>query len=216
METSKDADARARKLTIGGAIVAALAASSCCLGPILLAALGVGGAGAFAGIGAYRPYILAGTAALLAAGFYLSYRKPKAASGDACGCARPNKAASRVGRIGLWVAAIFVVSFAASPTLLARFGRTAALPVAAGVKVETATIGVQGIDCEACATPLRKAMTAVGGFHDLRLDIPAQNVHVTYEPAPGRLEAYARAIEDATGYEVSLAPNASTAAERRN
>lgn len=217
MGTLKDRNSRARKLTIGGAVVSALAASSCCLGPLLLAAVGVGGAGAFAGIGAYRPYILAGTAALLAAGFYLSYRKPQAVSSPAaCRCETPNRAATRLGRIGLWLAATFVVSFALAPALIARFGETAAVPVAAGVKVETAMIGVQGIDCEACATPLRNAMIRVGGFHDLKLDIPAQSVHVSYEPAPGRLEAYAKAIEDATGYEVSLVGNPSSAAGRRN
>ncbi len=214
MEATRSDDGRAKKFTLGGAVLAALAASSCCLGPLLLAALGVGGASAFATIGAYRPYILAGTTALLAAGFYLTYRKPKATSADACGCEKPNRTANRAGKIGLWMATIFVILFAAAPTLLARMTRTAAVPVASGVKVETATIHVQGIDCEGCAAPIRKAMVGVGGFHDLKLDIPAQNVHVTYEPAPGRLEAYARAIEDATGYEVSLATAAGV--ERRN
>src|SRR5260221_14472583 len=93
----------AKKFTLGGAILAAVAASACCIGPLVLAALGIGGAGAFAALGAYRPYILAGTAVLLAGGFYLTYRKPRAAvEGDACGCEKPK--ASRAGRIGLWIA----------------------------------------------------------------------------------------------------------------
>ena len=72
--------------------------------------------------------------------------------------------------------------------------------------METAVLHVQGIDCEACAGGLRKAMRSAGGFHDLKLDIPRQTVAVTYEPAPGRLEAYAKAIEDETGFEVTLPP----------
>jgi hypothetical protein len=57
-------------------------------------------------------------------------------------------------------------------------------------------------------------MTSVGGFHDLKLDIPNQTVLVTYEPAPGRLQAYAKAIEDETGFEVTLPANATAAAAR--
>lgn len=68
------AEERAKRLSIGGAVLAALAASSCCLGPLLLAALGVGSAGAIAGLAAYRPYLLAGTALLLAVAFYFTYR----------------------------------------------------------------------------------------------------------------------------------------------
>jgi hypothetical protein len=36
---------------------------------------------------------------------------------------------------------------------------------------------------------MRKALTKVGGFHDLELDIPRQSITVAYEPSPGRLEA---------------------------
>src|SRR5579875_1214121 len=97
---SQENEARAKKLTLGGAVLAALAASSCCIGPLILAALGIGGAGAFAVIGAYRPYILGVTAVLLAGGFYLTYRKPRASAvgGDACGCEQPSPKAGRAGK----------------------------------------------------------------------------------------------------------------------
>ena len=53
----------ARKLTLAGAVAASLAASACCLGPLLLALLGAGGAGAFATLASFRPYVLVATAA---------------------------------------------------------------------------------------------------------------------------------------------------------
>ena len=55
-------DTKAKTLTVGGALLAALAASSCCIGPLVLAALGIGGAGAMSVLSAYRPYILILTA----------------------------------------------------------------------------------------------------------------------------------------------------------
>jgi mercuric ion transport protein len=208
---SQENEARAKKLTLGGAVLAALAASSCCIGPLILAALGIGGAGAFATLGAYRPYILAGTGVLLAGGFYLTYRNPKVAEGgDACGCESPKPKANRAARLGLWTATALVVVFAAAPPLLAAVTHQGAIPVAAGQKVEQTVIHVGGMDCEACAAPIRTALTKVGGFHDLKLDLKGQAVTVTYEPAPGRLQAYVAAIND-LGYEASL-PEAKAAA----
>jgi mercuric ion transport protein len=211
---SLENEARAKKATLAGAVLAAIAASSCCIGPLILAALGIGGAGAFATLGAYRPYILAVTAVLLAGGFYLTYRKPKVVEeGDACGCDSPKPKANRAARLGLWIATALVVVFAAAPPLLAAVSHRAPVPVAAGQKVEQATIPVQGLDCEACAAPIRTALTKVGGFHDLKLDLKAQTVTVAYEPAPGRLPAYVASIND-LGYEASLPEGAAKAAAR--
>lgn len=58
-----------RRLTaasVGGAIVAAFAASLCCLGPLIFAALGLGGAGLLVKFEAYRPYFAALTLVLSA------------------------------------------------------------------------------------------------------------------------------------------------------
>jgi mercuric ion transport protein len=194
---------RATKFSIGGALLAALAASSCCLGPIVLAALGVGGAGAAGALGAYRPYLLAGTAALLVAGFYFGYRKPPVATGDACGCERPR--ANPAARIGLWSATVAIVLVAAAPPLFARWEEAKVTKADATLEANLATdlIAVPGIDCQACAAPLRRALGKVGGFHDLKLDIPKQALTVTYEPAAGRLAAYVAAI-NALGYEAKL------------
>lgn len=199
-------DTKAKTLTVGGALLAALAASSCCIGPLVLAALGIGGAGAMSVLSAYRPYILILTATLLGGGFYLTYRRPKALEGDACGCERPR--ASRAGRTGLWVATVLVVLFAAAPTLLAKVLDPAAAPSApadATVQLEQAVIVVQGMDCEACAVHLRTALAKVGGFHGLTLDLARHSVTVSYEPAAGRLDAYIAAIDD-LGYEATLGP----------
>ncbi len=77
-----------KKASFGAAVLAALAASSCCLGPLVLGALGLGGAASFAAFAAYRPVLLAVTAGSLLFGFYLAYRKPKAGP-QACGCEQP-------------------------------------------------------------------------------------------------------------------------------
>ncbi|HEX9486941.1 MAG TPA: mercuric transporter MerT family protein [Gemmatimonadales bacterium] len=105
-------------LTVGGAIVSGLLASACCPGPLVLAALGIGGAGLLAKFEAYRPIFTVGTFGLLGVGFWVAYRKPKVAVGDACGCEYPK--ANRLGRVLLWVAAIVAVAVWAFPYVAER------------------------------------------------------------------------------------------------
>jgi len=213
LRTEKN-QSRARKLSLGGAVVAAIAASSCCIAPLILAAFGVAGGGALAAFAEYRPYLLAVTFVVLGIGFYLTYRKPKAVAGDACGCERPK--AGRGARIGLWVATVLVVLFAAAPSLIGvaqdAFG-TAPAFAAAGAPTEQARLRVDGMTCESCAVHVKEALTKVGGFHDLTLDLPGKNITVTYEPAPGRLEAYAVAIQG-LGYAATLPPASNAAVTR--
>ena len=66
-----------RAASLAGAVVAAIAASACCVVPALLAIFGVSGAGIALELGPYRPILLGLGAASLAVGFYLTYRKPK-------------------------------------------------------------------------------------------------------------------------------------------
>ena len=105
-------------LTIGGAVVSALLASACCLGPLLFAAIGIGGAGLLAKFEAYRPIFTVATFGLLGVGFWFTYRKPKVAQGDACGCEYPK--ANRLGRVLLWIAALVAVGFWAFPYIAER------------------------------------------------------------------------------------------------
>ncbi len=188
-----------RRVSIASAIVAALAASSCCIGPLILALLGGGGAGAFTFLAGYRYPILFGVAALLGLGFYMTYRSPR--SVDACGCANPR--AQRRARVALWLAAAFTIVLAAAPSLLSKaFART---DVSNGDErnAKRVVIDVRGIDCEACAAPLRRALSRKGGLRALTLNIPEQRIAVTYEPVPGRLQAYVAALNE-LGYEASL------------
>lgn len=101
-----------------GSIVSAFIASACCVGPLVFALLGLGGAGLLVKFEPYRPYLIVLTAALLGTGFYLTYRKPRAAvvegaEGDACACPAPRT--NRAGRVMLWVATVLVAVFLAFP-----------------------------------------------------------------------------------------------------
>ncbi len=112
-----------RKLTaasVGGAIVAAFASSLCCLGPLLFAALGLGGAGLLVEFQASRPYFAALALVLLGTGLFFTYRRHRpapaaAAAGPACDCELPR--ANRLGRVTLWIATVVVAGLLGFPYL---------------------------------------------------------------------------------------------------
>ena len=113
---------RARRWSIGASvssILSAFVASVCCVGPLVFALLGIGGAGLLLELEPYRPYFMGATFALLGAGFYLTYQKPTAGGsvkGDP-GCACPAPRANRAGKVMLWVATVVVAVFLAFPYL---------------------------------------------------------------------------------------------------
>lgn len=111
---------RAQKASLLGSLMSAVLASICCLGPIVLALLGIGGAGFILKFEAHRPYFAASAAVLLGVAFYLTYRKkPAEACEPGAACASPK--AERLNRIVLWIAAILVAFFVFFPEIISWF-----------------------------------------------------------------------------------------------
>lgn len=105
------------RLLAGGALGAAVAASICCIGPLVLAIAGLGGGALLLRFTPFRPYFLIATAFLLAGAFFLSYRRKETCEpGDPCA----NPKARRIQLFFLWFATILVVLLAAFP-YYARF-----------------------------------------------------------------------------------------------
>ena len=101
--------------SLGGAILAAITASLCCgVGPLLVAVFGVGMMGAARTFSAARPYLLIGSVALLALAYYWTYFKRGATCPPGQECPPP---ASRLTRIGLWIAVFIVIFFILMPYL---------------------------------------------------------------------------------------------------
>ena len=102
-------DIRAQRFVAVVAVLGAFAASSCCVAPLVLFALGISGAwiGNFTQLAPYQPYFLVATALCLGSGYWLVYRSGKRACVDGEMCARPLP--SRVVKTGLVLATILVI-----------------------------------------------------------------------------------------------------------
>ncbi len=108
-----------RFASLGGAVLSAFLASLCCLGPLVFALLGIGGAGLLVKFAAYRPYLSALTLGLLGLGFFFTYRPTRIAKAATvegaaeCDCEHPRS--SRLGKVMLWIATAVVLAFLGFP-----------------------------------------------------------------------------------------------------
>ena len=100
-----------------GGVLGAIAASSCCILPLVFFSMGIGGAwmSNLTALAPYQPIFVAITLGFLGAGFWRVYRKPKAA--ECCAeesyCASPTS--NRVLKMALWSATALVFAVLALP-----------------------------------------------------------------------------------------------------
>jgi mercuric ion transport protein len=102
---------KVEKLAAAGSVVSGLLASACCLGPFVLALLGVSGASATQAFEPLRPYLLVVTYGLLGTAVHFAWHRPACAPGQACALPRHSRRAKAV--VGL--AALLVVAATTFP-----------------------------------------------------------------------------------------------------
>lgn len=110
LTTPERSEAGRQRLVAVGGILGAIAASSCCIIPLVLFSLGIGGAwiGNLTALAPYKPLFVAATAGMLGYGFYLVYWKPRQACADGAACTRA--VPSRLVQIALWFATVLVAA----------------------------------------------------------------------------------------------------------
>ena len=115
-----------RGLLASGSVIGAILASSCCILPLVLFSLGIGGAwmSNLTALEPYQPFFVVFTLLMLGIGFYHVYRKPKnTCRADACDmdgyCGKP--LADRVIKLALWSATLLVVLVLAWPYIAPLF-----------------------------------------------------------------------------------------------
>lgn len=190
-----EASGAREKVTAAGAVVAAAFASMCCILPLGLGAIGLSGAMASAFFEPLRPYFLAVSAALLALGFYFSYRAPR--NGEVCRT-RFSKL-SLASRPTLLVATLGTLILALFPSIagLASGGSETLAPQ---VDSNVVVLRIEGMTCESCAPGVRAHLLDVPGVIDAAVSYERKvaEVRVREEQGP-ELQVLILAVEQA-GY----------------
>ncbi|RMH80069.1 MAG: mercury transporter MerT [Calditrichaeota bacterium] len=197
MSTPTPEKKASEKLGIIGAVVAAIGASICCIGPLILLALGIGGAwvGNLAAFEKYRPIFIVFTLGFLGFAYYRVYRKPKEECEPGSACATPN--ANRRNKILLWIVTVVALGLMAFPYIAPNLVRTG--QVQATTNVTTAVLEVHNMTCGGCALTVNKALASVDGVIEARVTFEPPQAVVKYDPNKVSLEELLAATEGA-GY----------------
>lgn len=147
-----------------GAMVSAVLASVCCIGPFVFAALGLGSAGLAAGLERYRPYFLAAMAVFLGIGFLQAYRRQNQCSDGVCW----TEASGSLMKKTLWIVAMAAIGMATFPSWGLFLMHQS--EEAASANAEKITLSVSGLDCAACAAGIEKSLKKVPGVEGATVD----------------------------------------------
>lgn len=199
------------RFALTGAVVAAVTASLCCILPLIAAVAGFTGSVASRFFEQCRPYLLAMTFTLLAAGFYLAYRRPREACEGGSACERTP--IDRWNRAVLWFVAVFVIVLAAFPYYSGWIAR--AITKTKGpteVKAQSsqahAVLKIDGMDCSACALLIEEKLSQIPGVHHAEVSFQKKQAALNYDPRAVDPSQFVKAITDA-GYRVVGLPTAS-------
>ncbi len=181
-------------------IVSAVLASACCIGPLLLIAMGLGSGAAL--VGRYHwLFLMAGFAVLTWA--WTKYLREK----TACDCEHTAMEGRRRGMFTLLVATVFVLGFAGLNISRYVFasapGSSQKQVVADGLS--RAVIPVEGMSCATCEIAVRRALVRVGGVKAARVSAGTQTAEIDYDPNQTGVAQLVAAI-NATGYQAKAPP----------
>jgi mercuric ion transport protein len=181
-----------------GGILAAILGSICCVGPLLLVAIGVGSAAVF--VGRYHWFFLIGGIAVLTWA-WAKYLREK----TKCDCEHKPMAGRGSGMFALLVATLLVLGFAGLNISRYVFAGPA-VPVATQTQLanglDRIVISVEGLSCVACEIPVRHALRRIDGVKFVDVNAATKTATVDYEPAKANPEQLVAAI-NSTGYHAS-------------
>ena len=179
-------------------ILSAVMASVCCVGPLLLAALGLGGLGVGAFIGAYHWYFIGGATVVL--GFaWLNFLRER----RRCQTERCEMAGGRLTRIALPLATLGVVAFFAMNVYSYAGGPVADESLAAVSGEATVTIPVKGMTCFACTITVEGSLEDLDGVREATANVQGKSVTVNFNPSAVTVKEMVEALNE-TGYRAEL------------
>jgi mercuric ion transport protein len=196
-------------LPLLGGVGAAIAASSCCILPLLLGAASAGSVGLGAALAPYRPYFLALTVLMLGSAFYFTYRPQKAGCETEC-CDTKSVRSRRLNRALLWVVMVFAAGAMAYPSIAAYHARNvaqAAPAVAVAATASTAVFSIGNMTCEECTLAIIKALKTTPGVYDANVDFTAKRATVRFDAHKVNALELRKVIEK-TGFPVTDAKDA--------
>lgn len=182
-------------------IFAAVAASSCCIPPVIALMAGVGGsASALSWMEPFRPYLIG--IAIVAIGYaWYKYLKPK--SEDDCGCEvdeKPRWFQTKGFLIGVTLFAAISISFPYYSDIFYPDNKKEVL-VVNDSDIQTVNFDVKGMTCASCEQHVNHAVNELEGIVNVNTSYENANAEVKFDNTKTSKEEIETAI-NTTGYKV--------------
>ena len=181
-------------------IFAAIAASLCCITPVLAFLGGASGlASSFSWIEPFRPYLIGATILFFAFAWYQKLKPQKQVE---CDCETDNKKSFWQSKLFLGVVTVVAAVMIAFPYYAKTFypkPQQTKVIVMDKTNIQQAVFKIKGMTCEGCATQLNVALKRVKGVISAEASYANKNVKVVYNPKQVTVERIKKAIYDA-GY----------------
>lgn len=179
-------------------VIAALAASSCCIPPLIALVAGVGGASSsLSWVEPFRPYLIGFAALALGYAWYV-HLKPKTV--DDCGCevTKPKFYQTRGFLVGMSIFALLSITL---PYYSGIFytDNSKEVVVSNVNDLTEATIDIEGMTCDACQEHVDHAINELDGIVSVNTSYSLENTVVEFDKTKTDLEEIRSAI-NSTGY----------------
>ena len=197
--------AQSSKSLFGAGLLAALAASLCCITPLLAVVGGLGGAASsFAWLEPYRLYLGALTVAVLGFAWYRQLRTAPAGA-DCCAVPAQRSFMQSTGFLAsVTVLAVLLLAFPYYEAALYPTARPSAPVVrttGAAPIWQTRTYRIKGMTCAACAHHIEQAVQQVPGVQTVVVSYDQATARVRFDAAHAQAAQLESAI-NGTGYHV--------------
>jgi copper chaperone CopZ len=163
--------------TLAGGVLAGIAASLCCIGPLLALSLGLGSFAAATWFAQWRPILLAVTFVLLGLAWYLTYRRLKVDCEDGV-CARPPGKAARA---SLWLGTLVALGAAVYPSLPAVNRSIDSTAIAANDS--RLSVLIPSMDCPPCAAGIEASLGRAAGVKRAAVNYDSKEAVLVYDPS---------------------------------
>lgn len=179
-------------------VFAALAASSCCIPPLIALIAGVGGASSsLAWVEPLRPYLI--VFAVLAIGYaWYVHLKPKQA--DDCGCdiEKPKFYQKRGFLIGMTIFAVISITLPYYSSIFYPDNSKEVIIVDSN-NISEIEIKIEGMTCDACEHHVDHAVNELNGIIEVNSSYDNGNTMIKFDKSQTNMEEIVEAI-NSTGY----------------
>lgn len=189
----------------GAGILSAIAASLCCVTPVIALLAGTSSiAASFSWIEPLRPYLIVTSIGVLAFAWYLKLKPAKSNDSD-CNCERTNKTPFLQTKTFLSIVTVAAILFILFPFYAKAFYQVPA-PQRATTTVasdkQQANFAIQGMTCEGCEEHINLELSKVSGVLAYKTSYLTKNTLVTFDQSKVSVKTIEAAINK-TGYKVT-------------